>query len=147
MTLVELACSSTPILVIMIIIAYRTSMYILQKLQMARHAVHDALGPQNAQHRRTATGNLCPARVLDGSRAKPQADRLRLQEQQLILRLNLQGDLGLTAAFPPAQDGRVGRVREEVFVAGERGMGALGGDFSCKSRRKVSFNFFSNGRR
>lgn len=97
---------------------------------MARHAVDNSLRSQNTQHRPAATGNLSPSRILNDARAKPKTHRLSLQQQQLVLRLDLQCNLRLAIALPPAQDGRVRRVSVVVFVAREGGMGGLGGDFT-----------------
>jgi hypothetical protein len=90
----------------------------LQQLQLPRNSINNALRAQNSQHRPTPTRNLRPPSIMDHPRTKPKAHRLRLQERQLVLRLDLQRDLGLALAFPAAEDGRVRRVREEVFVAG-----------------------------
>lgn len=110
----------------------------LQQLQMPRNTINHALRPQNAQHRPTSTRNLRPSSILDHTRTKTQADRLRLEQLQFILRLNLQSNLGLSFAFPAAQDGGVRGVREEVFVAGEGCVRALGGDFTyCRFQVRI----------
>lgn len=97
---------------------------------MPCHLVDHTLRSQNTQHRPTAARNLRPPSILDNARAKTQAHSLRLHDQQFLLRLNLQRDLGLSALLPAAQNRRVWRVCEEVFVAGEGGVGALGSDFT-----------------
>ena len=65
-------------------------------------------------------------------RTQAQTNRLRRQRLQLLLALDLQRDFGLALALPAAEDGRRGRVREKVFVAGERGVRALGRDLACR---------------
>ena len=45
---------------------------------MSRHTINNTLGPQNAQHRTTATGNLRPASILNNPGAETQAHCLRL---------------------------------------------------------------------
>lgn len=102
----------------------------LQQLQVSRHAVNHALGAQDSHHSLTATCDLSAPSILDNARAKPKANSLSLHNQQFILGPDLQCDLGLAAALPFLEDGRVGRVFEEVFVAGEGSVTALGGDFA-----------------
>ena len=98
---------------------------------MPRHPINHTLRTQNPQHRTTPTRNLSPSSILDNTRAKTQTDRLRLEKLQVLFGFGLQGDFGLSFAFPAAQDRGVGGVREEVFVAGEGCVGGLGGDFAC----------------
>lgn len=100
---------------------------------MPGHTINNALGSQDTQHCPAPTGNLCPARILNNTRAKAQAHSLRLESQQLILALNLQRNLGLATILPLAQDLAVGRMCEEVFVAGESRMGSLSGDFAWRA--------------
>jgi hypothetical protein len=116
--------------VIMIVIAYKQRICSLQKLQMSRHAVDNALGAQNTQHRPATAGNLSATSILDDARAESQAHGLGLQQEQIFLRLDLQRDLCLAVALPPAQDGGFGRVRVVVFVTGEGCVGGLRGDFA-----------------
>lgn len=97
---------------------------------MSRDAINNTLRPQNTQHRPTPTSNLRPPSILDNTRAKPKTHCLRLKQQKLILRLYLQRNLGLAIALPAAQNGGIGRVGEEIFVAGEGSVGSLGGDFT-----------------
>lgn len=72
---------------------------------MPRHTINDTLRAQNTQHRPAPTSNLSTTRILNHARAKSKTHSLRLKEQQLILRLDLQRDLGLAIPFPPAQNG------------------------------------------
>lgn len=104
----------------------------LQQLQVSSHAINNALGTQNAQHGAAPASNLCPASILNNTRAKTQAHSLRLQCQQLIFALNLKRNLGLSHALPLAQNRGLGRMCNEIFVAGEGSVGGLGGNFSCK---------------
>jgi len=116
--------------VIVIVIAYNAEDNSLQKLQMPRHAVDDALGAQDTQYRPAAAGDLSATCILDDARAESQAHSLSLQQEQLILRLGLQRNLCLAVALPPAQNVGVRRVRVVVFVASEGCVGGLGGDFA-----------------
>lgn len=100
---------------------------------MPSHTIHHALRPQDPQHRPAPARDLRAPGVLDDAGAEPQGQRLRLQQQHLLLGLDLQRDLGLAAALPAAEDGRVGGLGQVVFVAGEGGVGALCGDFACGS--------------
>jgi hypothetical protein len=104
--------------------------YNLQQLQVSRHAVNHTLGAQDSQHGLAATCDLSAPSILDNARAKPKANSLSLHDQQLLLRLDLQCDLGLATALPSLEDRRVGRVFKEVFVASEGSVAALGGDFA-----------------
>lgn len=102
----------------------------LQQLQVSRHAVDHTLRSQNSKHRPASTGDLCPARIGDDPGAETQADSLCLQGLHFLLRLGLERNLSLSLRFPAAQHRRVRRVRSEVLVAGEGGVGALSGDFA-----------------
>lgn len=75
---------------------------------MPRNTINNTLRPQNAQHRPAPTSNLSPPSILNNARAKSKAHRLCLKQQKLILRLNLQRDLGLPIALPTAQNRGVG---------------------------------------
>jgi hypothetical protein len=71
-------------------------------------------------------------------RAEAKAHRLRLQHQKVIFAtVAFQGDLGLAKSFPAAEDwmgggGIIAAGAQESFVAGEGGVGTLGGDFACE---------------
>ena len=109
---------------------------------MPRHPINHTLRAQNPQHRTTPTRNLSPSSILDNTRAKTQTDRLRLEKLQVLFGFGLQGDFGLSFAFPAAQDRGVGGVCEEVFVAGEGCVGGLGGDFACSMAQIISYERF-----
>lgn len=112
---------------------------------MSRNTINNTPGSQNTQHSATPTSNLRAPSILDNARAESQTHSLRLEQQQLILRLDLQRDLSLATTLPAAQDGRLGLVGDEVFVAGEGSVGSLGGDFTCRAKatRKKSVKFSS----
>lgn len=77
-----------------------------QKRQVPRDLVDLALrGRSHAKHRRRPTRNLRAAGVVDDSRAEAQTDGLRLQEQQVLLALHLDGNLGLPERLPALEDG------------------------------------------
>ena len=104
---------------------------------MTRNLVHNAFGCRSdAQHRHAPSLDLRPARVLDDLGRDAEALRLGHEHQQLLLALDLDGDLGLSAALPLLQQLGLGRVRvalrgpEEGLVAGEGGVRALGGNLA-----------------
>jgi hypothetical protein len=114
------------------------ALYCSQQLQMSRDPVdHTPRTRSDAQHGRRARRDLCAPCVVNDLRAKTEADGLRLQDQQFVLAaVAFQGDFGLAKAFPAAQDwvrggvwGLAAATAQEGFVAGERGVGALCGDF------------------
>jgi hypothetical protein len=105
----------------------------LQQLQVPRDLVYHALRRRpNAQHRCAPACNLCPPCVVDDVRRQSEAQRLRLQQLELLLALDLQRHLGLAQPLPASQHGRVGRGAEEVLVAGQRRVSALCADFACE---------------
>ena len=61
----------------------------LQQLQMPRHVINHALRPQNTQHRPTPTRNLRSSSILDHTCAETKANRLRLEQLQLVLPFDL----------------------------------------------------------
>lgn len=61
----------------------------LQQLQMPRHIINHALRPQDTEHCPTPTRNLRPSSILNHTRAETKANRLRLEQLQLVLTLNL----------------------------------------------------------
>lgn len=75
--------------------------------------------------------DLRPPGICNDLRHEPQTHRLRLKQGKILLTLNLQRNLRLALPLPAAQDRGVGRVTEEVLVAGESGMGTLGSNFTC----------------
>lgn len=103
---------------------------------MTRHPIHNALGSQDPQHRPAPTGDLRPPGIRYHARAEAQTDGLRIQHLHLLLGLDLQRDLGLALRLPATEQRRVGRVRREVLVARQGGVGALGGDFACGFTQK-----------
>lgn len=110
----------------------------LQQLQMTSNLINQALGRgANTQHSPRPRGNLCTASILNNLGSNAQAARLAHQLQHLVLGLGLHGDLGLAVALPLTEQAGRQRLglelggREEAFVAGEGGVGALGCDFTC----------------
>lgn len=81
---------------------------VLQKLEMAGDFVdHGLWSRTDSEYGSTATGNLCATSVVDDLSADPQADSLSLKDQQVLLALDLHGDLCLTVAFPALENWRV----------------------------------------
>lgn len=103
---------------------------------MPRNLINQALRPRpNSQHRQTPWINLRPARILNHLSRKTHVQSLPPQFRQLLLALDLDGNLGLAALLPALEQLRlwtVGVGAHEGLVAGEGGVGALGGDFACR---------------
>lgn len=102
---------------------------------MPRHLVHDALRARpDPQDGETPRINLRPARILNHLSREAHVQSLPPQLLQLLLALDLNGNLGLAALLPPPEQfalGTVGVGAHEGLVASEGGMGALRGDFAC----------------
>lgn len=101
---------------------------------MPRNLIHHTLWRRpNAQHGHAAGLDLRAAGILDRLGRDPQSARPALQLQQLLLRLHLYGDLGLPEPLPAREDAalrRGWRGLSQGLVAGEGGVGGLGGDFA-----------------
>lgn len=94
---------------------------VLQKLQMAGDLVDHGLGSRtNSEYCRTTTGDLGTTGIVDNLSADTQAESLSLKDQQVLLALDLHGDLCLTVAFPTLEDWRV--LAQKCLVACEGGM-------------------------
>ena len=102
---------------------------------MTRDGVDGTLGPRaDTQDGHAAGLDLRPARIVYDLGGEPRVARPAAQLEHLVLRLGLDGDLGLAVLFPAREDGAQGRVgggAGQGLVAGEGGVGALRGDFAC----------------
>ena len=97
------------------------SVAVLQKLEMAGDFVdHGLWSRTDSEYGSTATGNLCATGVVDDLSADTQADSLSLKDQQVLLALDLHGDLCLTVALPALEDWRV--LAQKCLVACKGGM-------------------------
>lgn len=107
----------------------------LQQLQVSRDLVHGALWRRaDAEDCHAPRLDLGAAGVLDDLCDEAGGARLAAQVENLVLALDLQGNLGLAVLLPAGEDlaqGRVGGGAGECLKAGEGGVGALGGDFAC----------------
>lgn len=86
---------------------------------MSTNLIHYTLRRRsNPQHRRTSGRDLRPAGIPHDLCTYTHTDRLRLQHLELILALDLYGDLCLSETFPVFDNDRGGKC--EGLVAGER---------------------------
>ncbi|KAH0294426.1 hypothetical protein KCU62_g283, partial [Aureobasidium sp. EXF-3399] len=106
------------------------------------HALHDREYPLSSNtlfynslrwlHSSTATGNLCATGIVDDLSTDTQADSLSLKDQQVLLALDLHGDLCLTVAFPALEDWRV--LAQKCLVACEGGIAYNENEFAFLGR-------------
>ncbi|RBQ94038.1 hypothetical protein VDGD_20334 [Verticillium dahliae] len=112
---------------------------------MPGNLIHQALRRRtDTKHRQAASLNLRAASIGNDLGRDPLSARRGPQLLQLVLTLNLDGDFGLAEALPAVEQTGLGGGRAvlgggagEHLVAGEGGVGALGGHFAY-GRARVS---------
>lgn len=98
----------------------------------------------NSQNCQTSRVNLRPASILNHLSGETHIESLPPEIHQLGFALDLHGNLGLAALLPAGKEftlKAVGGCADEGLVAGEGGVGALGGDFACVKSAFFSFHY------
>lgn len=96
---------------------------------MTSDLINQALRRRTDTEDRHASGlNLCPPSVLDDLSCESYILSLAAQLEQVVLGLDLHGNLSLAILLPPAENaalGRVGGTAGDGLVTGEGCVGAL----------------------